>query len=209
MQNIIVKAIVLCVLTNGLFAQTVALNGKFGVTSDYVFRGMTQNANAASVSGGVDVYYQGIFAGMSVANVVGGSEEDYFAGYMKQFGGLGLSVGYFAGKYPKMKLLNYEESTLSLSYQFENSFNITLNYAHPLTKGNEEMNNKELVVNYKALSVSAGKYNTFGKYVKVSLAKKVDKNSYTINYSDFKHSSNSILNEKIVFVSAQRDFSLL
>lgn len=66
------------------FAAQSATTGHVGVFSEYVFRGITANGNAA-VQGGIDYFgANGVLAGIwaSNANAFGGSELDVYAGYL-------------------------------------------------------------------------------------------------------------------------------
>ncbi len=89
------------------------LSANIGVTSDYIWRGVTQSSDEAAVSGGIDWGYKGFYAGTWVsslsqsAEVVGGAleestqyEQDWYAGYGFDLGPVGLDVGYIMYTYP-------------------------------------------------------------------------------------------------------------
>ncbi len=91
--------------------QAGGLSANIGVTSNYIFRGVTQTLDQAAVSGGVDYNHDsGFYAGTWISNVgSGGSalygsqgnyEQDWYAGYEFEAGGVGLDVGYILYTYP-------------------------------------------------------------------------------------------------------------
>lgn len=76
-----------CAATMCPIAAQAATSGHVGVFSDYVFRGVVANGDAA-VQGGIDhLGDQGLLAGVwaSNANKFGGSELDLYAGYLHKF----------------------------------------------------------------------------------------------------------------------------
>jgi len=72
-------------------------------TSNYVWRGVTQTANGAAISGGVDYNAPfGIYVGTWVSNTAFGSQElDIYAGWAKDFGPVGIDVGAISYSYPQ------------------------------------------------------------------------------------------------------------
>ena len=85
------------------------VSANIGVTSDYIWRGVSQSSEAASVSGGVDYssdsgFYAGTWVGSLGDNGSGfaGSEVDLYFGYGGEIGqvGLGYDVGYIYYHYP-------------------------------------------------------------------------------------------------------------
>ena len=97
----------------------VSLSGNVGLTSDYIWRGMTQNAGDPSISGGFDLEDDsGFYLGLWAANVsaddddtVAGSgslELDGYLGYSGSFNeDAGYDIGYIAYTYP-----NYDTGIL-------------------------------------------------------------------------------------------------
>jgi len=96
----------------GLFAagasvQAQQVSANIGVTSDYIWRGVSQSSEAASVSGGVDYAHEsGFYAGTWVGSLgdegsgFSGSEVDLYLGYGGQVGEVGYDVGYIYYNYP-------------------------------------------------------------------------------------------------------------
>lgn len=85
-------------------AQAAEVEANFGVTTDYIWRGMTQNSGNSSASGGIDVAIDGgFYVGTWVGDVdYNGStyELDLYGGYAGEIGGLSIDVGYLAYMYP-------------------------------------------------------------------------------------------------------------
>lgn len=97
------------VLTGPAVAGSFSAN--IGVSSNYIFRGVTQTADQAAVSGGVDYEHDsGFYAGTWISNVTGyggrttsnttNYEQDWYAGYGFEAGPVGLDVGYILFTYP-------------------------------------------------------------------------------------------------------------
>lgn len=98
-------------------ASAAEVTANVGATTDYIWRGMTQNDGGSSLSGGLDVdfgngFYAGTWVGDTAAADVstetgdptatdyGTQEVDYYAGYAGEAGGLSYDVGYIAYTYP-------------------------------------------------------------------------------------------------------------
>lgn len=89
-----------------------------GLSSDYVWRGVTQTANGAAISGGIDYTDEsGFFAGTWLSNTDFGSNEvDLYLGYAGEAGDLGYSVTYNYYLYPTTDDINFGEVLLDFSY---------------------------------------------------------------------------------------------
>lgn len=81
------------------------IEANFGVTSNYVWRGVTQSLNDPSISGGIDYtnengFYAGTWIGSIDFGSGGGTENDYYFGYGGESGDFGYDVGYIYYNYP-------------------------------------------------------------------------------------------------------------
>lgn len=96
-------------------ASAVSVSGNYGMTSDYIWRGMTQGNHASAVFGGVDWDFGGgLAAGIWQSGGVGGSNEtDFYAGYGMDLGGVGLEVGFIAYKYFSSTASDFNEIYVS------------------------------------------------------------------------------------------------
>ena len=76
-----------------------------GVTSNYLWRGVTQTSDGAAISGGVDwAHESGAYAGTWVSNIdwgIGnGAEVDFYGGFANELGDFGYDVGMIYYYYP-------------------------------------------------------------------------------------------------------------
>tara|TARA_B100000508_G_C11441164_1_gene268853 strand:- start:521 stop:1198 length:678 start_codon:yes stop_codon:yes gene_type:complete len=120
----------------------VSLSGNVAVTTDYVWRGMSQNAEDPSVSGGFDLEHSsGFYIGLWAANVlasstdlgadnaVGGAganadvtstgsmELDGYLGFAGSFNDdAGYDIGYIAYTYPGVDAWDFEELYFSVDF---------------------------------------------------------------------------------------------
>ena len=125
----------------------VSLSGNIAVTTDYIWRGLTQNAGDPSVSGGFDLEHDsGFYIGLWAANVNalntdddGGTENDLnddtisigsmeLDGYLGFSGSLdensGFDVGYIAYTYPGVNAWDFEEIYVTFDF-----YGVYLTYA--------------------------------------------------------------------------------
>jgi uncharacterized protein (TIGR02001 family) len=113
-------------------ASAAEVTANVGATSDYIWRGMTQNDGGTSLSGGLDVDFgNGLYAGTWVGDTAaadlvaeptatdyGTQEVDYYAGYAGEAGGISFDVGYIAYTYPSSQSdadADFSEAYVSLS----------------------------------------------------------------------------------------------
>jgi len=88
------------------------VSGNVAVTSDYVWRGVTQTDGDVAIQGGFDLAHKsGLYVGNWNSNVVGGIEMDLYGGVSNQmFGGpISYDVGYIKYLYPSQATGNFEE----------------------------------------------------------------------------------------------------
>jgi uncharacterized protein (TIGR02001 family) len=99
-------------------ASAFTTSGNVAITSDYVFRGLSQTAGKAAVQAGYDVSHtSGLSAGVWASNVssaIGGLEIDLYANYGFKVGGVDLSVGYI--NYVYNTAANGGEANVSATY---------------------------------------------------------------------------------------------
>ena len=108
MQNAIKHTALAAVLATGTMFTTVAqaasIEANVGFTTDYIWRGFTQNSGDTSFSGGVDMSTDsGFYVGTWVGDITwdGASYElDLYGGYAGEAGALSYDVGYIQYMYP-------------------------------------------------------------------------------------------------------------
>jgi len=101
----------------------LGISANVAMTSNYIWRGMTQTENSPAIQGGFDLDYKGIYAGVWGSNVKFGDtsmEFDAYGGYANEIFGLGYDVGYIQYMYPNdTKNLNFGEAYIGLDYDFK------------------------------------------------------------------------------------------
>ena len=115
-----------------------------GMTSDYRFRGISQNDKDFAIQGGFDYAHDsGFYAGIWASSVDfqiqtvddASSEVDLYAGYGGEFGdsGIGFDVGVLTYQYPNAdSSLDYDFTEVygGLSYSWTDEFSMGLNVAY-------------------------------------------------------------------------------
>jgi uncharacterized protein (TIGR02001 family) len=100
--------------------------GNVGLTTDYVFRGISQSNENAAVQGGVDLtcgrFYVGVWAS-SIWAIEGTTEVDLYAGFKHTTGPITWDVGLIYYTYPGEKTL------------FENTLELKLGASGDIWKG--------------------------------------------------------------------------
>jgi uncharacterized protein (TIGR02001 family) len=95
-------------------------SGNLAFTSDYVWRGLSQNAGKFAVQGGFDATHSsGLSAGIWASNVTlttASLEVDVYANYAFKLGAIDASVGYIAYAYEGQSSANFEEVNVALTY---------------------------------------------------------------------------------------------
>ena len=104
----------------------IGVSANVALTSNYVWRGMTQSNDNAAIQGGFDVDYKGVYIGVWGSNISysgnpdASIELDAYAGYSNEISGLTYDVGYIQYAYPNdSKALNFGEAYVGLSYDFK------------------------------------------------------------------------------------------
>lgn len=99
------------------------VSANVAMTSNYVWRGMTQSDNSPAIQGGFDLDYKGVYIGVWGSNIKIGNasmEFDSYAGYANEIFGIGYDLGYIQYAYPNdTKNLNFGEAYVGLSYDFK------------------------------------------------------------------------------------------
>ncbi|GGO65673.1 TorF family putative porin [Bowmanella pacifica] len=94
------------------------VSANIGVTSNYLWRGVTQSADGPSVSGGLDYSHEsGFYAGTWLGSIDWGNgngvETDWYAGYSGEAGDFGYDLGYIYYAYPEEE---YDDSDFGEVY---------------------------------------------------------------------------------------------
>lgn len=98
-----------------------------GVTTNYLWRGISLSNESAAVSGGVDyAHSSGLYAGVwtsseGAAAALGGlstGETDWYAGFSGESGKFSYDIGYVKYTYPQDGSVDFDEAYLDLGYSF-------------------------------------------------------------------------------------------
>jgi uncharacterized protein (TIGR02001 family) len=170
-----------------------SVSANVGITSDYIWRGMTQS-DGISVSGGFDYSADnGFYAGVWGANINwgyitddndvltdygSGNEFDVYFGYATEVNGIGVDLGYVAFKYPGVSAYDFEEVVLGLS---KGDFGFT--YANATTDGFTDY----LEVSYALgpIAFAYGSYDDMGDNLLISYGFSCGSYDCGFAYSDF------------------------
>lgn len=127
--------------TSGMAMAEVEFSGNVGLTTDYVYRGISQTDSGPAIQGGFDLEHSsGLSAGIWASNLDFGDDSDIEIDYYAAFGGefankLGYSVGAIYYSYPSSKAADdgdydFAEVNGSLSYDFgPAAVSVGLNYS--------------------------------------------------------------------------------
>ncbi len=92
------------------------LHGDAGVTSDYVWRGLSQTSGGPAVSGGLEYvterdWYMGTWISNTThgANGVNSTEVDYYVGASGKGNNIGYDIGFINYTYPQSSNLDFSE----------------------------------------------------------------------------------------------------
>jgi uncharacterized protein (TIGR02001 family) len=125
-----VIAVAVLAATSTVAMAEVSMN--VGATSNYLWRGVTQSADQAAVSGGVDYAHDsGFYLGTWTSNLAGGDYElDIYGGFGGTAAGFGYDVGLLSYQYPV-------SDTYFNEVYFNGSFNI-VNFGAAYTFGSDD-----------------------------------------------------------------------
>mgnify|MGYP000586750749 CR=1 FL=1 len=204
-----------------LQASDVEVSGNIGATSNYIWRGMTQTLDKGSVNGGLDLSYEGFYAGTWASNVDFGSKANYeldlYAGYSNSIDDFSYDLSYVTFMYPDSKDdSDFSEITLALGYSL-NDLSIGASYSKTVYE--EWANGKkpsyiEGTASYDfkvvSLDLSYGDYEDSGSNYTVGLSKSFDINGKAIDlalvYSEYNADSGSTNDQDNVFASISYSF---
>ena len=107
MRNLLIFSVLAAATATPTFAQEVTVTGNVALTTDYVFRGVSQTDESPAIQGGFDAAFgnTGFYAGAWASNInfgTGGSnlELDLYGGYKFALGPVAMDVGVLGYFYP-------------------------------------------------------------------------------------------------------------
>ena len=194
-MKLIKLSLAAAVLATGIYAadSEIGVSANVAMTSNYVWRGMTQTDDSPAVQGGFDIDYMGVYAGVWGSNVEFGEasmEADIYIGYANEIAGFSYDVGFVNYMYPNLlDELNFGEAYLGLGYDFGVA-SIGAKYSLGISTGDTEDVPDAWEVSASAplpmdFSIDAvyGDYDVYGAYYLVGLNKSFGKFDFTIAYT--------------------------
>jgi len=192
------------------------VSANLAITSNYVWRGMTQSANSPAVQGGIDLGYKGFYLGTWGSNVEFGDtannlEADFYAGYKYSFSGVEFDIGYIYYAYPnESDAFNFDEAYLGLGYDFgmvgiNGKYSIALDSENDTTDYWEVGGDIELPMEF-TLAASYGDYDEVGTNYLVSLSRSWGKFEFSVAYTDFSSDASSIYDEDHIIGTVSTSF---
>lgn len=140
-------------------ASAIELSGNVALTTDYVWRGVSQTDGSPAIQGGFDADLgNGLYAGVWGSNVdLGGDESmelDVYAGWAGEFNGVGVDVGVLHYAYPTSGTeTDFTEVYVGLSMGM---FSLTQYFG--LDSGSDDLGDYNRG-DYTDLGVDLGEYN--------------------------------------------------
>lgn len=133
-KSLILSAAVVTALSSGSVLADLSANA--AATNNYIWRGVTQSTDTASVSGGVDwSHASGAYAGIWSGSLVGGTETDLYAGFSGEAGDFGYDIGVITYQYSQTPDINFSELYLSGTFS-----SITVSVASTIAAGEANKN---------------------------------------------------------------------
>jgi len=186
------------VLVSGLYAadstSEVGVSANMAITSNYVWRGMSQTKNSPAIQGGVDLDYKGFYLGVWGSNIEFGDakaslEADVYLGYAGELSSFSYDLSIVEYMYPNMSdEYNFAEVYVDLGYDF-NVASISAKYALGIkTNDTDPDDNWEvgacvpLPMEF-SVDLTYGDYDTLGAYYLVGVNKSLGKFDFTLAYT--------------------------
>jgi len=206
MKKIVLSLVAAAVVSTGVMANEVEYSANVAMTSNYVWRGMTQSQNSPAIQGGFDVSYSNFYAGVWGSNIdFGGNasmEMDFYTGYANEIAGVSYDVNYCQYTYPSdTDASNFGEASLTLGYDFgmasvSAKYYVGIDTNDVETAGDnwEPENGYEVGVSVPlpmtiSLDATFGDYDNVGQYYSVSATKTLDKFDVTLAYTGMDYDS--------------------
>ena len=204
-MKLIKLSLATAVLVSGLYAadkeSEVGVSANMAITSNYVWRGMTQTQNSPAVQGGIDLDWNGIYTGVWGSNVEFGTaslEADIYLGYAGEVSAFSYDIGFINYMYPNQSdELNFGEAYLSLGYDFGVA-SVGATYALGVSTADTD----DVPDNWEAsvavplpmgmsIDVVYGDYDTYGAYYLAGINKSYGKFDFTVAYTAYDGDGNT------------------
>ena len=167
MKNLL-KTGVIALFSGVMSLQAAEFESNVALSSDYIWRGMTQTAEEPAISGGFDIAGEsGLYFGTWASNVEFGDgaalELDWYAGYAAELdNGFSYDIGYLAYTYPGEDSLDFEEIYVGFCYSY---FGYTFSSGQDSAPYNSEIS---VALGETGLGLTYGDYDEYGEYTIIS-----------------------------------------
>jgi uncharacterized protein (TIGR02001 family) len=173
----------------------VEFSGNMALTTNYIWRGMSQTLNSPAIQGGYDLGYKGFYAGIWASNVNFGdgadssAEFDLYAGYAGEYKKVSYEVGYVQYAYPNASTaLNFAEAYAGLGYDFDVLSVSAMYYLGVKTNDYDPDNDYEFSVSVPLPSeftadATYGVYENMGNYYYVGVTRPAFGVDFTLAYT--------------------------
>ena len=137
-KSIVLATAVAAALTSGVAAAS-DLSANAAITSNYIWRGVSQTTDQAAGQGGIDWGHKsGLYVGTWVSNVNFGNDDGYemdlYAGFSGEAGNFGYDLGVLTYQYPVTPQFNFTEVYVSGTVKI---ITVGLNYTVDAASGND------------------------------------------------------------------------
>ena len=201
MKNLL-KTGVIALFSGVMSLQAAEFESNVALSSDYIWRGMTQTAEEPAISGGFDIAGEsGLYFGTWASNVEFGDgaalELDWYAGYANELdNGFSYDIGYLAYTYPGEDSLDFEEIYVGFGYSY---FGYTFSSGQDSAPDNSEIS---VALGETGLGLTYGDYDEYGEYTIISydLPVSIAGLGVSLAWTDFSAEDSSGLADEDTFV---------
>ncbi|MCW8895789.1 MAG: TorF family putative porin [Sulfurimonas sp.] len=219
-MKLIKLSLAAALITTIVFAEEekseIGISANMAITSNYVWRGMTQTQDSPAVQGGVDLDYKGFYVGVWGSNVNFNTdvsvELDFYGGYTSEIAGIGFDIGFIEYAYPKdSEASNFGEAYIGLSKDWD-KFGVSAKYSFGVETNTLDPEDyvevgASAVLPYEVeLAVGYGDYDNTGTNYSVGLSKSFEKFDLGLAYIDFNHDTDSTADEDNVVATISFSF---
>ncbi len=192
------------------FKKELGISANVAMTTNYVWRGMSQTNDSMAIQGGFDLDYKGAYIGVWGSNIsfAKGMELDLYAGYIGIISGLSYDVGFIQYAFiDDVDANNFGEIYAGIGYDFE-MLSLSAKYSLGVKT------NDSSVENYVEVGISApllegfavathyGLYTNYGSDYSVGIGTSLDKIDFDISYVGFTaHSDINIPNQDNIILT--------
>ena len=196
------KTGVIALFSSVMSLQAAEFESNVALSSDYIWRGMTQTAEEPAISGGFDIAGEsGLYFGTWASNVEFGDgaalELDWYAGYASELdNGFSYDIGYLAYTYPGEDSLDFEEIYVGFGYSY---FGYTFSSGQDSAPDNSEIS---VALGETGLGLTYGDYDEYGEYTIISydLPVAIAGLGVSLAWTDFSAEDSSGLADEDTFV---------